>query len=48
MSTTLPVLETLGEFLEEHSDTVYPLLRHYLSLDRHFLLQSDLWDEFEA
>jgi len=48
MSTTLPVLETLGEFLQEHSDTVYPLLRHYLSLERSFLLQSDLWDEFET
>ncbi len=41
------MLETLSEFLHTHREVVYPLLRHYLSLGRPFLLQSDLWDEFQ-
>jgi sucrose synthase len=28
-------------------DAVYLLLRHYLRLDRPFLLQSDLWDQYQ-
>ena len=38
----------LEVYLNEHRDSVYLLLRHYLSLQRPYLLQSDLWDEFET
>ncbi|GAB4360782.1 MAG: sucrose synthase [Gammaproteobacteria bacterium] len=40
------MIETLDEFLIEHRDKLYLVLRHYLSLERPFLLRSDLWDEF--
>ncbi|HKJ76665.1 MAG TPA: sucrose synthase [Gammaproteobacteria bacterium] len=39
--------ESLADYLRENQDVVYPVLRHYLSLERPFLLRSDLWDEFE-
>lgn len=41
------VVESLSDYIHAHRQEVYPLLRHYLSLERPFLLQSDLWDEFE-
>lgn len=41
------MLESFTEFLQQHREAVYPLLRHYLSLGRPLLLQSDLWDEFQ-
>lgn len=39
--------ESLSEYIHTHRQEVYPLLRHYLSLGRPFMLQSDLWDEFK-
>ncbi len=41
------MMETLPEYLREHREEVYLLLRHYLGLGRPFLLHSDLWDEFQ-
>lgn len=41
------VAESLSEYIHAHRQEVYPLFRHYLSLGRNFLLQSDLRDEFE-
>ncbi|MFA9462012.1 sucrose synthase [Thiohalorhabdus methylotrophus] len=35
----------LPQYLHEQREDVYLLLRHYLSLERSFLLHSDLWDE---
>jgi sucrose synthase len=40
--------EILGNYLHEHRTALFALLRHYVGLDRPFLLRSDLWDEFEA
>lgn len=40
------MLDSLADFLHDHRETVYPLLRHYIKLKRPFLLSSDLWDEF--
>jgi len=40
--------ETLGHYLDEHRTALFALLRHYVGLDRPFLLRSDLWDEFQA
>ncbi len=37
---------TLNNFFQEHRETVHPLLRHYISLGKPFLLHSNLWDEF--
>ena len=34
------------DVFHQHRDKVYPLLRHYISLKKAFLLRSDLWDEF--
>jgi sucrose synthase len=39
--------ESLGRYLDAHRESAYLLLRHYLSLDRGFLLHSDLQDELE-
>ncbi|KPJ91442.1 MAG: sucrose synthase, partial [Gammaproteobacteria bacterium SG8_11] len=41
------MFELLSEIISEYREQVYLLLRHYLSLQRPFLLRSDLWDEFE-
>ena len=41
------MIEDLAEYFQEHREDVYVLMRHYLSLGRPFLLQSDLWDEFQ-
>lgn len=41
------MLELLEAIIASHRESVYLLLRHYLSLQRQFLLRSDLWDEFE-
>ncbi len=41
------VIEPLSDYIRAHRQEVYPLLRHYLSLGRPFLLRSALWDEFE-
>ncbi len=40
------MLELLANVLREHRELVYVLLRHYVTLDRSFLLRSDLWDEY--
>jgi len=40
--------QPLAEFLQQHREETYLLLRRYLDLGRPFLLSSDLWDEFEA
>ena len=40
------MIEYLAEYLQQHHEVVYPLLRHYLGLERPFLLHSDLWDEY--
>jgi len=42
------MLELLIDIIKQHRDQVYSLLRAYFSLDRPFLLRSDLWDVFEA
>ncbi|MDH5682170.1 MAG: sucrose synthase, partial [Spirochaetota bacterium] len=34
-------------FIQDHRQDVYLLLRHYILLDRTFLLWSDLWDQFK-
>ena len=36
------MIDTLSQYLQEHREIVYPLLRHYLNLDKPLLLQSDL------
>ncbi|SCZ49633.1 sucrose synthase [Thiohalomonas denitrificans] len=36
----------LGEFLDKYRNAIYSLLRHYVGLDKPFLLRSELWDEF--
>ena len=41
------MLEILTGIISEHREQVYLLLRHYFSLQRTFLLRSNLWDEFE-
>ena len=41
------MMETLPDYLREHREEVYLLLRHYQGLGRPFLLHSDLWDEFQ-
>ncbi len=41
------MLDLLTGIFSEYREQVYLLLRHYLSLQRPFLLRSDLWDEFE-
>jgi len=40
------MLELLANVLRDHREIVYILLKHYISLDRPFLLRSDLWDEY--
>ncbi|MDE2088382.1 MAG: sucrose synthase [Gammaproteobacteria bacterium] len=40
-------MESLTEFVHDHREAVYLLLRRYLNLGRPFLLRSDLWDEFQ-
>ncbi|MCG6968634.1 MAG: sucrose synthase [Gammaproteobacteria bacterium] len=42
------MLELLIGIIAKHREPFYLLLRHYLSLQRPFLLRSDLWDEFET
>jgi sucrose synthase len=42
------MLELLIGIIAKHREQLYLLLRHYLSLQRPFLLRSDLWDEFET
>ncbi len=42
------VTEPLTQYLLEHREDTYSLLRRYLRLGRSFLLRSDLWDEFQA
>ncbi|MCP4042291.1 MAG: sucrose synthase, partial [Gammaproteobacteria bacterium] len=41
----LHVIDTLSNYITEHHEQVYMLMRHYLSLERPLLLHSDLWDE---
>lgn len=40
------IIEGLQEFIEQHREQVYLLLRRYFNLSRPFLLRSELWDEF--
>ena len=40
-------MEAFNQYLQEHRDKVYALLRHYLQQGRVFLLHSDLWDGFQ-
>ena len=37
---------TTSEYINSHRDIIHHLMRHYLSLDRQFLLHSELRDEF--
>jgi len=41
------IAEPLAQFLGEHREDTYLLLRRYLSLGKPFLLRSDLWDEYQ-
>jgi len=41
------MISTLAEFLGEHRDAIYPLLRHYLALGKPLLLGGELRDEFQ-
>ncbi|BAZ92662.1 sucrose synthase [Thiohalobacter sp. COW1] len=41
-------MQALEEHLRHHRDKLFMLLRHYASLERAFLLQSDLWDEYQV
>jgi len=40
--------ENLEAFVDLHREAVYLLLRRYASLNKSFLLRSELWDEFET
>ena len=40
------MFELLLNISQKNKEQVYLLLRHYLALERRFLLRSDLWDEF--
>ncbi|WP_455208433.1 sucrose synthase [Kaarinaea lacus] len=42
------MLELISEIIRQYREQVYLLLRSYFSLERPFLLRSDLWDVFEA
>ena len=42
------MIEELIEYAKQDRDAVYSLLRHYLSRQRPFMLQSDLREEFSA
>ena len=39
-------MQPFDDYLREHRDKVFLLLRHYVKLGRPFLLQSDLWDQY--
>jgi len=41
------MISSLTEYLGQHRDAVHALLRHYMALERPFLLRSELRDEFE-
>lgn len=41
------MMQTLRDYLHEHREQVFLLLRHYGKLGRPFLLQSDLWDAYQ-
>ena len=41
------MMQSLRDYLHEHREQVFLLLRHYSKLGRPFLLQSDLWDAFK-
>lgn len=41
------MINNLADYILSHRDTVYSLLRHYISLQKPFLLRSELWDEFQ-
>jgi len=38
--------EALQEYLQQHRETCYMMLRRYFSKNKFFLLRSELWDEF--
>ena len=40
-------IKRVDSAIKVNRDAIYLLLRHYLSLNRSFLLQSDLWDEYQ-
>lgn len=39
--------DTLRDIIRQHGDETYSLIEHYFSLERSFLLRSDLWDEMQ-
>jgi len=39
--------EALQEYLRQHRETCYMMLRRYFSINKPFLLRSELWDEFD-
>ena len=41
------MIESFSDYLREHRDAVHALLRHYLSVERPFLLRSELRDQFD-
>lgn len=41
------MIQSLEEMLQKNREAVYMLLRHYVRLERTFLLGSDLWDELQ-
>lgn len=42
------MIEALKKYIEDHRDIAYIVLRRYLSMERPFLLRSDLWDAFKS
>lgn len=42
------MFELLEEIIRQYREQVYLLLRHFIALERPFLLRSDLWDEFQT
>ncbi len=42
------MIERLADYLTDHREEIYLLLRRVLGLDKVFLLHSDLWDTFQA
>ncbi len=42
------MMGAFAQYLQDHRDKVFALLRYYLQQERSFLLHSDLWDGFQA
>ena len=41
------LIQLFEALIKENRNSIYLLLRHYLSLERSFLLQSSVWDEYQ-